>query len=245
MNSRPGQTMMESVNTLAPARVEWRNISMANGKAVPQTTRMSAKQMNLKFDAQNQLQQLVSTGGVEVTRKLGDAPEQTTTSRELTVKFAGSSPNNSRETAEWTTIDQTGDVRFHDGQRTGQGDRAHADHAANTVTLDGSVILTDAQTRTTAQTATFVQGSNTLRADGRVLSTELGAGTAAAGSTGTTEARAEFQISVRSPHTSRRTTSWPTQREGTLCTPEAAGCGKDNRKSRPTQSNWTARRKCW
>ena len=73
---------------------------------------------------------------------------------------------------EWTTIDQTGDVRFHDGQRAGQSDRAHMDRATNTVALDGSVIFADAATRTTAQTATFAQGTNTLRADGHVLTTD-------------------------------------------------------------------------
>jgi lipopolysaccharide export system protein LptA len=58
----------------------------------------------------------------------------------------------------------------------GQGDRAHLDRATNTATLTGSVILADATMRTTAQTATFMQGSNELRADGNVLSTELRAG---------------------------------------------------------------------
>jgi LPS export ABC transporter protein LptC len=164
-NSKLGQTLAESVNTLAPANVEWRNVSMVNGKPVQQAMRMSGKRMNLKFDGQNQLQQLVSTGGVEVARKLGDAPEQTTASRELTAKFDGA--------GQWSTIDQTGDVRFHDGQRAGQGDRAHVDRATSAVTLDGSVIFADAATRTVAQTATFTQGSNQLCADGHVLTTEL------------------------------------------------------------------------
>ncbi len=167
--SRPGQTLLESVNTLAPARVEWRSVARVNGKAVPETMRMSGKRMSLQFFGQNQLQQLAATGGVEVARKLGDAPEQTTASRELTAKFSGSASS----AGEWSTIDQTGDVRLHDGPRTGQGDRAHADRAAGTVTLDGSVILSDAMTRTTAQTVAFVQGSNTLRADGHVQTTEL------------------------------------------------------------------------
>jgi LPS export ABC transporter protein LptC len=164
-DSRPGQTLVESVNTLAPARVDWQNVAMVNGKPVPQSTRMAGKQMNLKFDGQNQLQQLVSTGGVEVTRKLGDAPDETTASRELAAKFD--------KAGEWTTIDQTGDVHFHDAQLAGQGDRAHVDRAANTVTLDGSVIFADATTRTTAQSASFAQGSKTLRADGHVLTTDL------------------------------------------------------------------------
>ncbi len=164
-DSRPGQTLVESVNTLAPARVDWQNVALVNGKSVPQSTRMAGKQMNLKFDAQNQLQQLVGAGGVEVTRKLGDAPDEITSSRELAAKFDGM--------GQWTTIDQTGTVHFRDGQRTGQGDRAHLDRASNIVTLDGSVILADATTRTTAQSASFVQGANTLRADGHVLTTDL------------------------------------------------------------------------
>jgi lipopolysaccharide export system protein LptA len=169
--SRQGQALLESVNTLAPARIEWQNIAVpnsaaANGKPVNQTMRMRGQQMNLHFDGQNQLQQLASSGGVEVTRQLGDGPEQATASRELTAKFSS--------TGDWSTVDQYGDVRFHEGLRTGQGDHAHLDRATNTATLTGSVILADPTMRTTAQSATFTQGSNELRADGNVLSTELG-----------------------------------------------------------------------
>jgi lipopolysaccharide export system protein LptA len=163
------QAQIDSVNTLAPAHVDWRNVSLVNGKPVPQIMRMSGNEMNLKFGAQNQLRQLTSTGAVEVTRKLGDAPEQTTASRELTAKFSTA--------GEWTTIDQVGDVHFRDGQRTGQGDRAHADHATGDVTLDGSVVFANATMRTTARSVTFSQGSSTLRATGNVLTTELSAGT--------------------------------------------------------------------
>jgi lipopolysaccharide export system protein LptA len=167
--SRPGQALLESVNTLAPARIEWQNITAANGKSVKQTMHMRGQRMNLQFDGQNQLQQLVSSGGVEVTRQLGDGPEQATASRELTAKFSN--------TGEWSTIEQTGDVRLREGPRAGQGERAHLDRATNTATLTGSVVLADATMRTTAQSATFTQGSNELRADGNVLTSELRAGT--------------------------------------------------------------------
>ena len=163
--SRPGQTFIESMNTLAPARVEWRSVSSANGKPVPQTTRMEGKRIVLSFAGQNQLQQLVSTGGVQVTRNLGDAPEGITTSRELTANFDGA--------GEWATIEQSGDVRFRDGQRTGQGEHAQTVRSTDTLTLAGSVVFSDATTRTTAQSASFARGTNTLRADGRVLTTEL------------------------------------------------------------------------
>ncbi len=143
---------------------------MANGKSVPQLTRMAGQRMNLKFNGQNELQQLVSTGGVEVNRKLGDDPEEITASRELVAKFD--------KNGEWSTIDQTGDVHFHDAAYAGQGDKAHVDRASNVVTIDGSVFFADASMQTSAQSASFSQAANTLRADGHVMSTDLRPSTA-------------------------------------------------------------------
>jgi lipopolysaccharide export system protein LptA len=160
-----GPTRIESVSTLAPARADWQNVAIVNGKAVPQEMRMAGRKMNLKFNEQNQLQQLVSTGGVEVDRKLGDDPEETTVSRELIARFD--------KTGEWTTIDQTGDVHFHDAAYAGQGERGHVDRVSDTFTLDGSVLVADASMQTTAQSASYVSGSNILRADGHVMSTDL------------------------------------------------------------------------
>jgi len=124
--------------------------------------------MNLKFDGQGLLQQLMGSGGIEVTRQLGGGQDQTTTSRNVTAEFTG---------GEWSTIDQTGDVQLRQGVRTAQSERAQLDRAANTVTLTGSVLLTDAATRTTAESAILTQGSNELRADGHVLTIEMRAGT--------------------------------------------------------------------
>jgi len=161
----PGQILIQRVNTLAPAHVEWRNFSPVNGKPASQTTQMSGKNMVLDFGGQGQLRQLVSTGDVEVTRKLGDAPEETTASRELTAKFD--------PYGEWATIDQTGEVHFNDGQRAGRAERAHLDRASDSLALDGSVVFADATTRTTARSATFVRATNTVHAEGHVLTTEL------------------------------------------------------------------------
>jgi lipopolysaccharide export system protein LptA len=168
-SSGPGKTLIESMNTLAPANIWWQNIATANGKPSKQTMRMRGRQINLQFGGQNQLQQLVSSGDVEVTRQVADGLEQTTTSRELTANFT--------DADEWSTIDQTGDVHFREGPRTGQGDRAHLDRATNTVTLTGSVVLADATMRTTARSAIFTQNSGELRADGNIVTTELRAGT--------------------------------------------------------------------
>jgi lipopolysaccharide export system protein LptA len=158
------EIVIERVDTLSPARVEWKGTTTANAKSVPQTTQMKGKQMTLNFAGQNQLQSLASSGGVEVRRKVGDASEETTASRELTAKFEG---------GEWSTIDQTGDVHFRDGERSGQSQRGHLDRAADTVTLEGSVAFSDAATRTTAQSASFIHSANSVHADGRVVTTGL------------------------------------------------------------------------
>ncbi|MGH9680043.1 MAG: LptA/OstA family protein, partial [Candidatus Acidiferrales bacterium] len=171
--SLPRQTLIESVNSLGPAEVDWQNTALMNGKPAAQSMRMNGKVMNLKFGPQNQLRELDSSGGVEVTRKLGGAPEETTASRDLTARFSS--------TGEWSTIDQVGDVRFRDGLFTGQAARAHADRSANTVTLNGSVVFSDATTRTTAESAAFSQDTNTLRAGGHVLTTDLSAAASGAG----------------------------------------------------------------
>jgi lipopolysaccharide export system protein LptA len=158
-------TRIESVNTLAPASMVLQSGAGSNKSPAPQVLRMKTHQSNLSFDEANSVRQLVSTGGVEVSRLLGDGPEQKTASRDLTVNF---------DRGEWTTIDQSGDVRFVQGSRTAQGATAHMDRTGNTVTLAGPAILTDENTRTTSKTAVFTQGANELRADGGVLTSEIG-----------------------------------------------------------------------
>ena len=168
-DSSSGQSWIESVHTLAPARMEWRNVSVVNGKPAQQITQAAGEHMVLAFGEKNQLQQLLSFGGVQVTRKLGDAPEQITTSHELTAKFD--------RAGQWSTIDQTGDVRFRDGVHSGQADHGRVDRSSDALALEGSAVFADATTRTTAQSASFARASNTLRADGHVLTTELREGT--------------------------------------------------------------------
>ena len=48
-DSSSGQNLVESVNTLAPARADWQNVVLVNGKSVPQLTRIAGTRMNLKF----------------------------------------------------------------------------------------------------------------------------------------------------------------------------------------------------
>jgi lipopolysaccharide export system protein LptA len=158
-------TRLESMHTLAPAKLEMQSSLMSNGSTVRQTLRMSGRQTTMTFDNDNRLGQLLSSGGVEVGRQIGNGPEQKTTSHDATVKF---------NAGEWTMVDQTGDVHFAQGPRTAQGASAHMDRVSNIITLMGPAVLSDATSRTTAKTVVFTQGSNELRADGAVLTTEIG-----------------------------------------------------------------------
>ena len=186
---------------------------LVNGKPVPQTTRMSGKQMNLKFDGQNQLQQLVEHG-----RSGSDAQNRGRARADHGVARTHCEIFRS-ETGRVVHDRPDGRRRFpRRPARRASGNARTLDRATNTVTLDGSVVFTDATTRTTAQTATFAQGSITLRADGNVLTTELRA----------RHGRA-FPISRKSPRTFRRITWSRTRRAATPCTPGTADCGRGSR----------------
>ena len=64
-------------------------------------------------------------------------------------------------------------MHYRDPQGTAEADHAHLDRATNTATLTGGVVLTDATSRTTAETATFAHDTGVLHAEGRVITAEL------------------------------------------------------------------------
>ncbi len=156
---------LDRAETLAPATMEWQGPTVVNGKRVMQSTRLQGQQLAAEFAGRNQLKTLTARDGVEVERRLPDRPPQTTASKELLAEFG---PAN-----DWTEIEQTGNVRFREGDRSGQADRARLEHASDTVTLTGSVVLTDPETRTAAQSASFNQRTGEIRADGSVRSSDL------------------------------------------------------------------------
>jgi len=159
---------LERAETLAPATVDWQAPSTVEGKTVTQNTRLHGQQLTAEFDARSQLRTLTGRDGVEVERRLPGRAPQVTTSRELLAKFGA--------TNDWTEIEQTGNVRFREGDRAGQADRARLERSSEGVTLTGSVLLIDPQTRTTAQSAFFNQRTGEIRAEGNVRSTDLAPG---------------------------------------------------------------------
>ena len=81
---------------------------------------------------------------------------------------------------EWRTLDESGDVRFEQADRRASAERANIVRATDTIKLDGSPVISDAMSRTTAAKVTINQKSGEIRAGGGVVSTYLGNGAASA-----------------------------------------------------------------
>ncbi len=146
------------------ATLNWRDSQQAAGKASVERMRLTSKQLEASFDTRGELRALHGSGGVEIERQIGEVSVVTSTSREMLARF---SPN-----GDWSSVDQTGDVRLRDGTRTAEAARARFDHAAGSVSFSGSVTLTDEFSRTTAQSAEFVQAAREFNAGGGVVTSE-------------------------------------------------------------------------
>lgn len=150
-----GQQAIQSVSTLAPGTIET--------KSADETTTLHAKRFVAQFASTGRLDSLQGHGGATVTRKIGSAPPQIIKAAELAAKF---SPD-----GEWQTLDETGDVHFQQADRQASADRANIVRSTELILLDGSPVLTDSMSRTTAKNVAINQKSGDIRATGGVLST--------------------------------------------------------------------------
>src|SRR5580692_10938966 len=150
-----GQEAIQSVSTLAPGTIET--------KSADETTTLHAKRFVAQFASTGRLDSLQGHGGATVTRKIGSAPPQIIKAAELAAKF---SPD-----GEWQTLDESGDVHFQQADRQASADRANIVRSTELILLDGSPVLTDSMSRTTASSVAINQKSGDIRASGGVLST--------------------------------------------------------------------------
>ncbi len=153
------------VETLAPA---WLHLRDSGDVTVLRATRLAAD-----FSPRHRLEQLLGSGGVEVERRIGDGPEQRTTSESFSVVFGRG--------GEWTQAEQAGRVRFREGQRTLEADRARMIRATGVLTLEGSATITDAGARATAQRIEINQRTGEAVAAGAVRTSYRGPSGAGAG----------------------------------------------------------------
>jgi LPS export ABC transporter protein LptC len=150
-----GQQVIQTVSTLAPGTIET--------KSADETTALRAKRFVAQFAPTGRLDTLLGHGGATVSRKIGSAPPQIIKAAELAAKF---SPD-----GEWRQLDETGDVHFQQADRQASADRANVVRSTELILLDGSPVLTDSMSRTTAASVAINQKSGEIRASGGVLST--------------------------------------------------------------------------
>src|SRR6266566_4377854 len=129
---------------------------------------VTAQHLEADFTGQNDLRELRGSEGVQFERQIGEASPQTTSSRQMVAQFAPSGG--------WSIVDQTADVRLHQDNESAQADHAHFERTSDTTLLEGSVVLTDASSRTTARSAVFHQSTNEFHAFGRVATVESSSG---------------------------------------------------------------------
>jgi lipopolysaccharide export system protein LptA len=156
---------VETAETLEPGILEWTGSGMRGGKG---STRLSADRLITRFGAQGRAEELDALGNVHLDRALEGKPAQTATAQSGIARFA---PDGS-----WTRVDLKGNVQLREAERRGQADSALFMRAVQTALLAGNAVVSDATTRTTAKTITFLQATGEIRAEGDVRTTDLQAG---------------------------------------------------------------------
>jgi lipopolysaccharide export system protein LptA len=148
---------VESVETLAPATIE--------SKGAKDTMALRAKQFVAEIGADGHLDKLLGHSGVEVRRVVGGGAPQTVLATEMIAKFDAH--------GQWENVQESGNVRFQQADRQASASDATISRPADTITLEGSPVISDSMSRTTAKKITIQQSSGELHAAGDVLSTYI------------------------------------------------------------------------
>jgi lipopolysaccharide export system protein LptA len=149
------QQHIESAETLAPATIE--------SHGANDSTTMRARQFMAQLGAAGHLDKLIGHSDVTVRRQAGAGDPQDLSADELVATFA---PH-----GDWDTLEQRGNVRFQQGDRRASADHARIVRATDTIALDGSPVISDSLSRTTAANVIVNQKTGDVRATGGVVST--------------------------------------------------------------------------
>jgi lipopolysaccharide export system protein LptA len=170
-DGKPGRARMLRATTPS-GTLDWEGPAQSAGHDAAQRVHMASQHWEATFGGGNRIEELRGTGDAQFERRMGNAPPETGSSRDLLARFSAD--------GNWSTVDQTGDVALREPDRSAHADAAHYDRLADTVDLSGSVELSDADSITTAQNATLRQATNEFHAQGRVATIELASRTSAA-----------------------------------------------------------------
>jgi lipopolysaccharide export system protein LptA len=153
---------IESAETLAPATIE--------SKTGDETTELGAKKFVAQFNGEGRLDKLLGHSDVRVRREVANGVPQVISAAELVATFG---PD-----GQWDSLDESGNVRFQQADRQASAARAEMNRSSGAIALEGSPVLTDSMSRTTAGEVNINQQSGEIRASGGVVSTYLAAANA-------------------------------------------------------------------
>ncbi len=157
-----------TAETLAAGTMEWTDSATQGGIIVPTRTQLQADKLAMTFaNATGKAKEVHADGSVRTERWLTGHPVQTATAETGTALMAAD--------GSWSQMDLQGDVKMKEGDRSGQGDHAVFERAAQTATLTGHAIARDATTQTQARRIVFSQNTGEIFADGGVRSTDFSA----------------------------------------------------------------------
>jgi LPS export ABC transporter protein LptC len=148
---------IESAETLAPATIA--------SQAADDTVNLKAARFVADFDADGKLAKLLGHSGVQIERTPASGVAQTSTASELAVIFGPG--------GEWTTLDETGNVRLSEADRVATTAHARVVQATHQITLDGSPVISDSTSQTSAGAVAIDQKTGEIRATDHVISTEF------------------------------------------------------------------------
>jgi LPS export ABC transporter protein LptC len=182
-DDKPSQP--KKAETLAAGTIQWTD-AQGNGQAgdSPDASKDKATRTKLNADkfvldfTGGRATQLAATGNVQAQRDMPGAPSQITTARRGVAHLLASGG--------WSQIELNENVKFKEGERSGQADHAVASSASQITTLSGQAVVRDASTETRAANIIFMQASGDIRAEGGVRSRTFsarGAGSQASGTT--------------------------------------------------------------
>jgi lipopolysaccharide export system protein LptA len=150
--TKPRERQVQSAESPGPAFIET--------KAGDDDTQIRAARLDAQFTPQGRLGKVQGHSGTEIHRQLGKGAPQVTTARELAMTFGRG--------GEWETVEESGDVRYRQGERTAHADRARFVNATDAITLEGAPSISDGVSNTTAGTMEINQRTGDLHATGGV-----------------------------------------------------------------------------
>jgi lipopolysaccharide export system protein LptA len=166
-DDKPSQP--KKAETLAPGTIQWTD-AQGDGKAgnsldankdQATRTKLSADKFVLDFTG-GKATQLAANGNVQAQRDIPGAPSQITTAKHGVTHLLANGG--------WSQIELNENVKFKEGERSGQADHAVAVSASQITTLSGQAMVRDASTETRAANIIFMQASGDIRAEGGVRS---------------------------------------------------------------------------